>query len=124
MTLKAGHTAGPRIEQAINAEAAKWAEFFGVTDAKEIEGRKQVMRANVAVGFLDPLLPFITDDETGLTPRQLAEQRDELLAALCELRPALLANHGCKGGLSETTRKRAYAIVSAAIAKATAGGAL
>lgn len=67
---------------------------------------------------------FTVAHETGLTPRQLAGRCEKLEAALRELQPALLADHGCKGGLSETTRKRAYAIVSAALSKATAGGAV
>lgn len=66
---------------------------------------------------------FTVAHETDLMPLQLANQRDEFLVVFHELRTALLADHGYQGGLSETTRKRARAIVSAAIAKATAGGA-
>jgi hypothetical protein len=45
--------------KAIDLEAAAWATFFGVTDAEQIEARRNVMRANVAVGYVKPLLPFI-----------------------------------------------------------------
>jgi len=59
------------IAKAIDLEAAQWAEFFGVTDAEQIEGRKQVMRANVTVsGFIDPLVPFM--------PRALQNIRRDL----------------------------------------------
>lgn len=44
---------------AIDAEAAHWAAFFKVTDADQIEARRDVMRANVAVGFTKPLEPFL-----------------------------------------------------------------
>ena len=47
------------IAKAIDAEAADWAKFFRVTDKAEIEGRRNVMRANVAVGYLNPLLPYL-----------------------------------------------------------------
>lgn len=45
---------------AIDAEAAAWATFFNVTDEAEIEGRRNVMRANVAVGYVEPLQEFLT----------------------------------------------------------------
>ncbi len=52
-----------QIDAAIDAEAADWAKFFDVigrpTEAEDIEGRKAVMRANIAVGYLDPLMPFL-----------------------------------------------------------------
>lgn len=48
-----------QLSKAVDAEAAKWAEFFEVTNSEEIEGRKRVMRANIAVGYLNPLLPFL-----------------------------------------------------------------
>ncbi len=46
---------------AIDAEAAAWASFFDVTDEAAIEGRRQVMRANVHVGYLAPLARFVAD---------------------------------------------------------------
>lgn len=59
------------IAKAIDLEAAQWAEFFNVTDPEQIEGRKQVMRANVTVfGFIDPLVPFM--------PRALQNLRRDL----------------------------------------------
>ena len=44
------------IEAAIERDAIAWAECFGVTDPEHIESRRRVQRANVAVGFFDPLL--------------------------------------------------------------------
>ncbi len=48
-----------QIAAAIDVEAADWATFFKVTDQEDIEARKQVMRANVAVGYLKPLLSYL-----------------------------------------------------------------
>ncbi len=48
-----------QIADAIDAEAHGWALFFGSNGASELEARKAVMRANVAVGYLDPLLPYL-----------------------------------------------------------------
>jgi hypothetical protein len=45
-----------QIDKAIDQEAADWADFFNASD---LEGRKSVMRANVAVGYLVPLLPYL-----------------------------------------------------------------
>lgn len=47
------------IATAIDAEAAAWAAHFGVTDAASIERRRNVMRANVAVGYVKPLTEFL-----------------------------------------------------------------
>jgi hypothetical protein len=49
------------IDQAIEAEAQHWAKFFDVTDEAQIEKRRRVMRANVAVHFYQPLLPFMKE---------------------------------------------------------------
>ena len=49
----------PQIQAAIDVEALQWAQFFGVTAPDRIEARKQVMRANVAVGYLEPLMPYL-----------------------------------------------------------------
>lgn len=96
MTTTSGTAAtNPAIEKAIDDEATSWAKFFGVTDPEQIEGRKQVMRANVAVGYLDPLLPFVVDCETGLTTHQLAEQRAELIEAARLLEMAEEAHANC-----------------------------
>jgi hypothetical protein len=53
------HYSKPQIAAAIDIEAFQWAQHFEVTDPERIEGRKNVMRANVAVGFIDPLLEFL-----------------------------------------------------------------
>ncbi len=49
----------PDVDAAIEKEAAAWAQHFGVTDPEQIEGRKQVMRANVAAGHTKPLDEFL-----------------------------------------------------------------
>lgn len=49
------------INQAIDAEALSWAKFFDVTDEAQIEARRQLMRANAAVHFLQPLIPFMKE---------------------------------------------------------------
>jgi hypothetical protein len=69
-----------QIDAAIAAEAIDWAIFFKVTDAVSIEGRRQVMRANVAVGFFKPLLPYLlvsqsTGDIDMVALRVLAKKR-------------------------------------------------
>lgn len=56
--IKARRTFGA-VEAAIAAEAIDWAIFFKVEEAERIEGRRNVMRANVAVGYFEPLLPYI-----------------------------------------------------------------
>jgi hypothetical protein len=48
-----------QINAAIDIDAFQWSQHFDVTDPEQIEGRKAVMRANVAVGFIDPLLEFL-----------------------------------------------------------------
>ena len=48
-----------QIAAAIDIDAFQWSQHFDVTDPEQIEGRKAVMRANVAVGFIDPLLEFL-----------------------------------------------------------------
>lgn len=48
-----------QINQAIDLDAAAWAVFFNVTSGDQIEERRSVMRANVAVGFVKSLLPFL-----------------------------------------------------------------
>lgn len=53
-----------QIEKAIDEESIEWAEFFGVVDASEIEGRRQVMRANVAVGYFKPLERYLDTPPT------------------------------------------------------------
>lgn len=45
-----------QITEAINAEAQDQTEFFNSTD---VEGRKSVLRANVALNYLVPLLPYL-----------------------------------------------------------------
>jgi hypothetical protein len=48
------------IAAAINMEANEWAIFFNVLpESDHIEGRKACMRANVAVGYFEPLLPYL-----------------------------------------------------------------
>ncbi len=47
-----------QIAAAIDAEALDWAKFFNSTD---LEGRKATMRANVAVGYFKPLLPYLPE---------------------------------------------------------------
>lgn len=47
------------LAKAIDNEAGDWAAFFKVTDAAQIEARRNVMRANVAVGFIEPLRPYL-----------------------------------------------------------------
>jgi hypothetical protein len=49
----------PQLSAAIDIEAFQWAQHFDVTDPEQIEARKKVMRANVAVGFIDPVLEFL-----------------------------------------------------------------
>jgi hypothetical protein len=53
------HYSKPQIAAAIDIEAFQWAQHFEVTDPEQIEGRRNVMRANAAVGYLDPLLEFL-----------------------------------------------------------------
>jgi hypothetical protein len=65
-----------QIASAIYCKAADWAAFFRVTDEAEIEGRRAVMRANVAVGYLDPLLPYLAHDDNA--PQVDAQYRDWL----------------------------------------------
>lgn len=48
-----------QITAAIDAEAKVWAVGFNITDETKIEGRRQVMRANVVLNYLVPLLPFL-----------------------------------------------------------------
>jgi hypothetical protein len=48
-----------QIEAAIAAEAIDWAPHFEVTDPVQIEGRRNVMRANVKVGYLSPLAQYL-----------------------------------------------------------------
>lgn len=48
-----------QINAAIDVEAFQWSQHFDVTDSEQIEARKGVMRANVALGYLDPLLEFL-----------------------------------------------------------------
>lgn len=52
-----------QIADAIEAEANGWALFFDVVGRHDfdeaLEGRKAVMRANVSVGYLEPLLPYL-----------------------------------------------------------------
>lgn len=48
-----------QITAAIDSEAEGWAIFFGVSDSEGLEARKLVMRANVSVGYLEPLLPYL-----------------------------------------------------------------
>jgi hypothetical protein len=66
---------------AIDAEAAAWAAFFKVTDEAGIERRRQVMRANVAVGYVDPLIPFL--------PKPLSGGKMALAAAVLAIVSAL-----------------------------------
>jgi len=47
---------------AIAAEAQAWARFFNVADVAELEGRRAVMRANVACGFVEPLREYLLGD--------------------------------------------------------------
>jgi hypothetical protein len=61
-----------QIELAIDAEALAWADFFrvededGLTREQQIEGRKQVMRANIAVGYIaNSLKPFLPEEKEG-----------------------------------------------------------
>lgn len=53
------HYSKPQIAAAIDIEAFQWAQHFNVTDEEQIEERRNVMRANAAVGYLDPLLEFL-----------------------------------------------------------------
>lgn len=73
-----------RIAAAIDAEAAAWAEFFGVTIESEIEARRGVMRANVAVGYVAPLLPFMPAPEP--TPPAPAAAPETLVLMPCSAR--------------------------------------
>jgi hypothetical protein len=72
------------IEAAIAAEAIDWALFFKVTDAAQIEGRRQVMRANVAVGYFEPLMKYLQ-----------AGKLRAFLATITDLDDFLYANSVC-----------------------------
>ncbi len=56
----------PQLQAAIDVEAFQWAQFFNVTDPDQIEGRQRVMRANVAVGYIEPLLPYLLPYDAGV----------------------------------------------------------
>lgn len=126
MTLKAGSTftAGPyKIDARPFNQHGKFhisngdyviATAMGQTPSCETEARAHAE-------FIAE--SFTVAHETGLTPRQLAEQRDELLAALHHAREAI--EYGApefeatgEGG------KLTLDIIDAAISKATDGGAL
>lgn len=49
----------PQLNAAIDVEVDAWARFFNVTDTDQIEARRRVMRANVACGYIKPLLEFL-----------------------------------------------------------------
>ena len=44
------------VDKAIEDEARGWAAFY---QSENLEARKRVMRANCAVGYFDPLLPYL-----------------------------------------------------------------
>ncbi len=49
-----------QIAAAIEADALAWADFYKVTNAAEIEARRNVMRANIAVGYMpESLVEFL-----------------------------------------------------------------
>jgi hypothetical protein len=58
-----------QVAKAIDQEALDWAALFEVTDATEIEGRRQVMRANFAAGYYAPLRSYLT---VSTAPREMA----------------------------------------------------
>jgi hypothetical protein len=61
-----------QIAQAINNEAIAWASFFAIDATDEsLEGRKQVMRANVASGYLAPLFEFLPINSRSYTLYQV-----------------------------------------------------
>lgn len=62
-----------QIAKAVDAEATLWAEFFGIdpSETERVEQRKSVMRANVAVGYIEPLMPFLSADSTGTEINQV-----------------------------------------------------
>ena len=77
-----------QIAATIERDAAVWANFFGVTDPEAIERRRRVMRANVAVGFFDPLfrvgLAFNLADEIEGSFEVDGEPIDDLKAFLAD----------------------------------------
>lgn len=48
-----------QIDAAIEAETKDWAEFFNTTD---LEARRNLHRANIAVGYFKPLMPYLIVD--------------------------------------------------------------
>ena len=120
MTSKAGHTAGSIARRMVD---------------KLFEGRKghggasvsylQMRPDDVASVIEGAIELYDAGNETGLTPRQLAEQRDELLAALREIETICTESAGdCRRRMG-TRVGNTIATARAAIAKAkaTAGGA-
>lgn len=43
------------LEDAIDAEARDWADFFEVNTSEHLEARRMVMRANATLGYFVPL---------------------------------------------------------------------
>lgn len=63
-----------QLAAAIETEAQAWAIFFGVRGDEGLEARKLVMRANVSIGYLDPLLPYLASARLALK-RQAAKRQ-------------------------------------------------